>query len=290
MAKVLIVDDSLIMRKKLKMILTKAGHEIVGEAVNGLLGVKEYNEKKPDIVTMDITMPVMNGIESVKNIISAHPEAKIIMVSGLNQEHMVFEAIEKGAKHYIVKPINESLLISIIAKIIGNNEQKMTDNIPSFSIFNNNGEFIIEIKKNLKQNDNETLSKLFNSFSYFEKLNTNIKFAKQLQDDDLNTAKTELQKLSEVITDENRISKYTDKSFSISNKNADIILSISKVLGKEEILELETVTDGLLCIHPLQVKFNLSSQVQKSENIMNSLNKMISNLKKAEGTVEIISE
>jgi len=290
MAKVLIVDDSLIMRKKLKMILTKAGHEIVGEAVNGLLAIKEYNEKKPDLVTMDITMPVMDGIESVKNIISTHPEAKIIMISGLNQEHMVFEAIEKGAKHYIVKPINENLLTSMIAKIIGNDDQKTTDNTPAFSIFNNTGEFRIEIKKNLNQDNKETLSKLFNSFSYFKKLNTKIKFTEQLQDNDLDAAKSELQKLSESISDENRISKYKDKSFSVSNKNGDIILSIPKIPDEEEIIELETITDGLLSIHPLQVKFNLSAEVEKSENIMNSINKMISNLKKADGTVEIISE
>jgi YesN/AraC family two-component response regulator len=109
MARILIVDDSMIMRRNLKTILTEAGHTIVGEA---------NATHMPDLVTMDINMPVMNGIESVKRIIEIFPDARIVMISALEQRHMVFEALKSGAKHYIVKPIVEDKVIEVITQVL----------------------------------------------------------------------------------------------------------------------------------------------------------------------------
>lgn len=91
--------------------LSSSGHEVVGEAENGFIAVEKYRELQPDLVTMDITMPEMNGIEAVKKILAEHPEAKVIMCSAMGQQKVVVEAIEAGAKDFIVKPLTRSGLM-----------------------------------------------------------------------------------------------------------------------------------------------------------------------------------
>ncbi len=122
MARILIVDDSIIMRRNLNTILTQAGHSIIAEATNGKEAFIEYQKQMPDLVTMDITMPIMNGIEAVKNILNKFPEAKIIMISALDQRNMVFEALENGAKHYIIKPINPDNVLAVVNTVLEETE------------------------------------------------------------------------------------------------------------------------------------------------------------------------
>ncbi len=118
MAKVLIVDDAAFMRMMLKDILTKAGHEVVGEAANGVEAVEKYKELKPDVVTMDITMPEMNGIDAIKEIKKFDPNATVIVCSAMGQQAMVIEAIQAGAKDFIVKPFQASRVIEAIQKVL----------------------------------------------------------------------------------------------------------------------------------------------------------------------------
>jgi Response regulator containing CheY-like receiver domain and AraC-type DNA-binding domain len=117
MARVLIVDDAAFMRISIKNMLTKNGYEVVGEAENGRVGVDKYQELTPDIVTMDITMPEMSGLEALKEIIAINPGAKVVMVSAMGQEAMVREAILSGAKGFIVKPFKEDGIIAAIKKL-----------------------------------------------------------------------------------------------------------------------------------------------------------------------------
>lgn len=126
MAKVLVVDDSSIMRRNLSAILTKAGHTIVAEAANGELGVKEYEKHKPDLVTMDITMPVLDGIGAVKKIIAMDPDAQIVMISALDQKFMVLTAIQNGARHYIIKPFSTEKVLAVVNDVL-----KSKKNIPA---------------------------------------------------------------------------------------------------------------------------------------------------------------
>ena len=119
MARILVVDDSIVARKNIVGILTKAGHIVVGEAANGGQAHQMYMAHIPDLVTMDITMPVVNGIEAVKLIMKDYPNAKIVMVSALSQRNMVFEALEHGAKHYLVKPITNESVLGIVNKVLG---------------------------------------------------------------------------------------------------------------------------------------------------------------------------
>jgi two-component system chemotaxis response regulator CheY len=119
MARVLIVDDAAFMRMMLKDILTKNGFEVVGEAVNGQDAIEKYNELQPDVVTMDITMPEMDGITAVKKIRAINPQAKIIMCSAMGQQPMVLEAIQSGAKDFIVKPFQADRVIESISKVVG---------------------------------------------------------------------------------------------------------------------------------------------------------------------------
>ncbi|HEY8541635.1 MAG TPA: chemotaxis protein CheY [Pseudothermotoga sp.] len=115
--RVLIVDDAAFMRMLLKDIITKAGYEVAGEAANGVEAVEKFKELKPDIVTMDITMPEMNGIDAIKKIREFAPDAKIIVCSAMGQQAMVIEAIQAGAKDFIVKPFQHSRVIEALQKI-----------------------------------------------------------------------------------------------------------------------------------------------------------------------------
>ena len=117
MSKVLIVDDAAFMRISIKNMLTKNGYEVVGEAENGLVGVELYKELQPDIVTMDITMPEMSGLDALKEITKIDAKAKVVMVSAMGQESMVREAIVSGAKGFIVKPFKEDGIIAAIKKL-----------------------------------------------------------------------------------------------------------------------------------------------------------------------------
>ncbi len=117
MSKVMIVDDAAFMRITIKNMLKKSPHEVVGEAENGRVAVERYKALSPDVVTMDITMPEMDGLSALKEIMSVNPSANVIMVSAMGQEAMVREAIMSGAKGFIVKPFKEDGILAAIDKL-----------------------------------------------------------------------------------------------------------------------------------------------------------------------------
>lgn len=121
--RILVVDDAAFMRMMIKNILSKNGYEIVGEAENGKDAIELYKKLKPDLVTMDITMPEMNGIEGVKAILEFDPNAKIIMCSAMGQQAMVMEAIQVGAKDFIVKPFQQERILQAIGRVLARAEQ-----------------------------------------------------------------------------------------------------------------------------------------------------------------------
>ncbi len=118
MVKILIVDDSRTSRKILKGILENAGYEVVGEATNGQEGYENYVELKPDIVTMDITMPVLDGIEALKKIKQEYPDAKVVMVTAAGQKTKMVEAVQNGANEFVSKPFEADQLKNIIDKVM----------------------------------------------------------------------------------------------------------------------------------------------------------------------------
>ena len=119
MAKFLIVDDARLARMMLKNILTEAGHEVIAEAADGLQGENMYFQHKPDVVTLDIVMPEVGGIECLQNIIEKDPDAKIIMVSSVGKDSTVDEALKIGAKLFITKPFEKDNVLSSIASVLG---------------------------------------------------------------------------------------------------------------------------------------------------------------------------
>src|SRR5699024_115111 len=118
MARILITDDAAFMRMQLKSNLENLNHEIVGEAENGLEAIQKYKDLEPDLVTMDITMPEMNGVDAVKEIMKVNPKAKIVMCSAMGQQNMVLDAIKAGAKDFIVKPFTAERIEEAIGKLI----------------------------------------------------------------------------------------------------------------------------------------------------------------------------
>lgn len=184
MARILVVDDSAIMRKNLKTILEKAGHTVVGEAINGGQAHLMYRSHYPDLVTMDITMPNVNGIEAVKIIRKEFPEAKIIMISALDQRSMVLEALREGAKHYIIKPIDPETVSKVVNKVLGieepgeapaDNEPADTDGAP-FVIENVDNTFHIVLSPSLNDESVASLTQAVQGLLFVKPLKVVINF------------------------------------------------------------------------------------------------------------------
>jgi two-component system chemotaxis response regulator CheY len=116
---VLVCDDAIFMRTMIGDILNQAGFEVVGEAESGLQAVQKYRELKPDLVTMDIVMPDMGGIEAVREICKQDPDAKILMCSAMGQQALVVEAIQAGAKDFVVKPFQPSRVLEAVQRVLG---------------------------------------------------------------------------------------------------------------------------------------------------------------------------
>ena len=116
---ILVCDDAAFMRMMIKDILTKNGYTVAGEAENGQKAVEKYKECAPDLVLMDITMPEMDGIQALKEIKKNDPAAKIIMCSAMGQQAMVIEAIQSGAKDFIVKPFQAERVLEAVKKVVG---------------------------------------------------------------------------------------------------------------------------------------------------------------------------
>jgi two-component system chemotaxis response regulator CheY len=116
---ILIVDDAAFMRMMIKDVLTKNGFEVIGEAENGKIAIERYKELNPDLVIMDITMPEMNGIDSLKGIKAINAAAKVVMCSAMGQQAMVIEAIQSGAKDFIVKPFQADRVCEAVRKVLG---------------------------------------------------------------------------------------------------------------------------------------------------------------------------
>ena len=118
MSRILMVDDSRTSRKILRKILEEGGHEVVGEATDGRAGVELYSSLKPDIVTLDITMPVLDGIEALRQIKELDENAKVVMVTSAGQKSKMVEAVRHGAVEFVMKPFQSEQLLSVMEKVV----------------------------------------------------------------------------------------------------------------------------------------------------------------------------
>ncbi|MBF4692053.1 response regulator [Fusibacter ferrireducens] len=189
MARIMIVDDSTVMRLNLKKILTSVGHTIVAEAQNGKEACLLYEKLKPELVTMDISMPVMTGVEATKAIISKFPDATIVMISALNQKKMVYEALKNGARHYIIKPIDQEKVISVLSEVLMTDNTTPVEDIDEirkealeqhpkegFAVENINGKFFIRIKSHFNAEDMDKLNMTLQGIKYIKPLNICLDF------------------------------------------------------------------------------------------------------------------
>ncbi|BAE51439.1 response regulator [Paramagnetospirillum magneticum] len=116
--KVIVADDSIITVKKLLVLIEGLGHQVVATAATGREAIEAYREHRPDLMTMDISMPDMDGMEATAAIVAEFPDARIVMVTALGQERMVIESLEAGAKGYVLKPVRIEKLSDMIAKVM----------------------------------------------------------------------------------------------------------------------------------------------------------------------------
>ena len=115
----LVVDDSVFARKNIAKMVEQFGGQIAGEAGDGLTAITEYDRVKPDMVLMDITMPQMEGIEAAERIVRQHPDARIVMVSSVGYQENVVAALQKGARHFVQKPVKPEVLYEVIKYVMG---------------------------------------------------------------------------------------------------------------------------------------------------------------------------
>lgn len=118
MANILIVEDSSFMRLIMRDMLRKAGHRVVAEAENGVIGVAKYQEHRPDLVIMNIVMPELGGLDALQRIKDFHPHAKVIVCSAMGNQYSVIEAIKRGAMDFIVKPFDETRLLNSVDRVL----------------------------------------------------------------------------------------------------------------------------------------------------------------------------
>ncbi|MCW2920235.1 MAG: response regulator receiver protein [Thermoleophilia bacterium] len=118
MARVLVVDDAMFIRHIISDLLTQHGHEVVGEACNGIEAVERFCELRPDVTTLDIVMPEKDGIAALREIMSEDPDAKVIMCSALKEKPMVLAALQAGACDYIIKPVKPERILEAVAKVL----------------------------------------------------------------------------------------------------------------------------------------------------------------------------
>ncbi|MCH4887846.1 response regulator [Acidaminobacter sp. JC074] len=174
MARILIVDDSIIMRRNLTAILKEAGHTIVSEASNGTQAYLQYRIHKPDIVTMDITMPNMDGLEALEHILEEDPDARVIMISALDQKSKVYTALRNGAKHYIIKPLTAdkitTVIDSVMSKEVSKKEviEKPQGDKKAFEIENDEGAFIVTFNENLSFDKTVSMVYAVQGFLYLD--------------------------------------------------------------------------------------------------------------------------
>ena len=116
---VLICDDAIFMRTMISDILSQAGYEVVGEAGTGVQAVEKFKDLKPDLVTMDIVMPDMGGIDAVREIVKIDPDARVLMCSAMGQQALVVEAIQAGGKDFVVKPFQPSRVLEAVQRVLG---------------------------------------------------------------------------------------------------------------------------------------------------------------------------
>ena len=121
--RILIVDDVAFVRKTLRAIFTQAGYEVVGEATDGNEAIKLYGELTPDLVTMDIVMPNMSGIDATRTILKAHASARVVIISAMGQENLVMEAVNVGARDYILKPFTAASVLGTIERALADESQ-----------------------------------------------------------------------------------------------------------------------------------------------------------------------
>lgn len=143
MARILIVDDSLVQRKILRKIVLSMGHTVVGEAANGIQAFEAYTRLKPDLVTMDLTMDGHDGAEAIVNIIAEFPEAQIIVVSARRESQVILDALERGARHFLIKPISEEKVKDVVNSVLQQSSDRKS-HIELRCIQQETGESIVE--------------------------------------------------------------------------------------------------------------------------------------------------
>jgi two-component system, chemotaxis family, chemotaxis protein CheY len=119
MARVLVVDDAVFMRRMVSDALSQGGHEVIGEAANGAEAIERFQELRPEVTTLDITMPELDGISALKKILEIDPAARVVMCSALGQESKVLESIKAGAKDFVVKPFQKERVLDAVGKALG---------------------------------------------------------------------------------------------------------------------------------------------------------------------------
>lgn len=255
MARILIADDAAIMRKNLRMILTKAGHTVVAEASNGSQAYDEYAYHRPDLVTLDINMPFVNGIDAMKKILRDFPDGRIIVISSSNSNHIILEAIQNGAKNYIMKPFMVEKIINVV-----NQTLQVSDRINS-----------------------DTVQKIYKDMEGSPKISPDAD-----TDSDSYAGISETQEPKTAVTENNR--KPTDQQFSIEIKSNTFVISIDECIDSRGFTKLYAAMQSFLLVRPLKLVLNLQNSDKLNEEYLEKLVEYINSVKAADGAISLVAQ
>ncbi|MFO7818869.1 MAG: response regulator [Halanaerobacter sp.] len=277
MVEVLVIDDNLVMRRNIKNMVEQLGHTVVGEAEDGNEAVYKYKECEPDVVTLDIVMPVVDGIEALKRLRGNDPEAKVIMVTSLGHKSKVLKAIELGASHYVVKPIKVEDLSRVLNEVLGEESKSI-------------GEPSAEEHADREQEDKEANGEDEREKDLADNNNKQHETEEDIELEEEEGVEEQEEKIAEDLekqVDNIRMEGMDDlKPLEVLNKEGVLKIKINKTIDKDLLDTINETVEGFFIIEPLEIHFDLIGVDFESRERRKELDKLISKIEAVGGEVE----
>lgn len=296
MAEVLVIDDNLVMRRNIKNMVEQLGHTVVGEAEDGNEAVYKYKECEPDVVTLDIVMPMVDGIEALKRLMDKDPAAKVIMVTSLGHKSKVLKAIELGASHYVVKPIKTEDLSRVLNEVLGEEGKSIGE--PSTEENADQGQEDKEAngedeeEKDLAA-DNKNKRSDIEEDTELEDTEDGAEEQEEKMEEDIDEREEDLEEEGgedlEKQVDNIKMEGMNDlKPLEVLNEEGILKIKINKTIDKELLDTINETVEGFFIIEPLEIHFDLIGVDFESREIEKELDKLISKIEAVGGEVEKI--
>ena len=280
MAGFLVIDDSLIMRKNIKSILESIGHQVVAELKNGAEIISKYKEYHPDVVSLDLVMPQVNGLEALKKLKNKYPQAKVMIVTCLGKKEKILKALNLGADYYIEKPFEIEDFVKALTSILDQNNvsQEMVDKIE----INDDCDFSQEKIVLAERIDSESKKKKKKEVE--TRLKNELEALEDFSEKDEVGLEEKLDDISEELDRTNSL-----KPLKITNEAGVLEIKVNKIIDEKMIELINKIVNNFLVIESLNIAFDLKDVDFARANLEKEFEKIINKIEVMGGEVEMIS-